>query len=300
MDLRQIRYFLNVAQAGSFSRAATILGVAQPALSRQVRNLEDELKQTLLLRDGRGVRLSEAGLCFAEYAERIIRQVEAATSAVEELRGVLTGTVTIGMPATPAKILTVPLITAFQRRFPRATIRIIEGLSTYLKEFLAAGRIDAALLFDTAPSAALEIIPVFTETLLCISPKSPVAAGQSITVQSLSRLPLILPSEPNSIRALVDRYLRKAGKQPHSILEIDAIAPTLELVAAGYGHTILSKNALRAWRPTTRGLVTTPLRPGIKAELSVVVSTRGPWTPLQKATVDIVRQIVRSKLVSTP
>ena len=297
MDLRQLRYFLNVAEAGSFSRAATILGVAQPALSRQVRSLEDELMQTLLLRDGRGARLSEAGLCLAGYAQRILRQVEGATRAVHELRGAPTGSVAIGMPATPAKIVTVPIVTEFRRRFPNANIRIIEGLSTYLREFLTAGRIDAALLYDVSPSAALEVIPVLTESLFLISTEPLVRPGRFIAAERLSRLPLILPARPNAIRALVERHLAKAGKHSGPILEIDAIAPTLELVAAGYGHTVLSKNALSAWRPTTRNFIATPLRPGFKTELSLVVSMRGQLTPLQTATLDVVRRIVRRTLV---
>jgi LysR family nitrogen assimilation transcriptional regulator len=297
MNLNQLRYFLRVAEAGSFSQAATILGVAQPALSRQIRGLEDEMMQALFVRDGRGVRLTEAGSCLAGHAAKIIQQVGDATHAVQELRDAPVGAVSIGMPTTPAKIVIVPIVNEFRRRFPKATIRVTEGLSTYLLEFLTAGRIDAALLYDMNPSAALEIIPVLIEPLFLISSKPVVATGKQISADLLARCPLILPARPNAIRALVERRLAQGGRRPNIVLEIDAIAATLELVAAGHGHTILSKNALSAWRPTTRNFVATPVRPRLKAELSMVVSTRGRLTPLQKATLTMVRQITRRMLV---
>ncbi len=297
MDLRQLRYFLDVAEAGSFSKAAAVLGIAQPALSRQVRSLEVELNQNLLVRDGRGVRLSEAGRCFAEHATRILREVERATYAVKELRGAPVGSVSIGMPATLAKILIVPLVAEFRRRFPRATIRVVEALSTYIKEFLASGRVDAAVLYDVTPSPAVEIVPLFTESLFLISSKKEIGSRKYVTAEALARFPLILPARPNAIRVLVERHLAEIGKQPNLTLEIDAIVPTLELVAAGHGHTVLSKNALSAWRPTTRNFVATPVRPRLKSELSMVVSTRGPLTPLQTATLDMVRELARRLLV---
>jgi LysR family nitrogen assimilation transcriptional regulator len=297
MEIRQLRYLVHVAEAGSFSRAASVLGIAQPALSRQVHALEQELKQRLLIRDGRGVRPTEAGTRLLAHARSILGQVQEAANEVLALRGSPVGSVSIGMPATLAKLLIVPVVTEFRRRFPHATIRITEGLSTYLREFLGAGRIDAALLYDVKPSAALEIMPVLTEQLLLISAKPLAGAPREISASALARLPLILAARPNAIRARVERHLAALGRQPSILLEIDAIAPALELVAAGHGHTILSRNALSAWGGPTARLIATPLRPRLKAELSMVVSRRGPLTPLQAATLDMVRGIGRRILV---
>jgi LysR family nitrogen assimilation transcriptional regulator len=297
MDLRQLRIFLDVAEAGSFSKAAAILGIAQPALSRQIRGLESELNQTLLIRNGRGVRLSEAGLCLVGHATRIFREVDDATRALDDLRGAAVGAISLGMPATLAKILIVPIVAEFRRQFPRATIRVIEGLSTYLKEFLTAGRIDAALLYDMSPCAAYDVNPVLNEQLFLISSKPDVAGLKNITPDLLARFPLILPTRPNAIRVLVERHLSAGGKTPNVVLEADAIVSALELVAAGHGHTILSKNALTAWQPTTRNLVATPLRPALRTELSLVVSTRGALTPLQTAALSVIPQVAQRLLV---
>ena len=296
MDIRQLRYFLHVADAGSFSRAASVIGIAQPALGRQVRGLEHELKQPLLIRDGRGVRPTEAGTLLLAHARRILDQVAAAADDIHALRGSPAGSVSIGMPATLAKLLIVPVVTAFRHGFPHARIRITEGLSTHLREFLGAGRIDAALLYDVNPSAALEIMPVLREPLFLISAARLAGGRREVSARSLARLPLILAARPSAIRARVERHLAAVGRQPSIALEIDAIAPALELVAAGHGHTILSRNALSAWS-TASGLVATPIRPRLTAELSMVVSRRGPLTPLQVATLDIVRQTARRILV---
>lgn len=288
---------MDVAEAGSFSKAAAILGIAQPALSRQIRVLEDELNQTLLIRDGRGVRLSEAGVCLVDHATRIFREVEQATQALDELRGAPVGSIAIGMPSTLAKLLIVPLVTEFRRQFPRATIRVIEGLSTYLKEFLTAGRIDAALLYDMTSCAAFDVHPIMTEQLFLISPKGEAAGRKSVSLDALSDLPLVLPTKPNAIRMLVERHLVAGGKSPNTVFEIDAIAPALELVGAGHGHTILSENSLVAWKPTSGSLVATPLRPALKTELSLVLSTRGALTSLQTAAVTVIPEIARRLLV---
>ena len=152
MDLKQLSYFLHVADSGSFTRAASLLKIAQPALSRQVRQLEVELRQTLLLRNGRGVTLTEAGKRLLEHGRGILHQVDRAREDLEEMRGAPVGHTAIGVPPTVGRILSAPLVTEFGRRFPKATLGIVEGLSTYVTEWLASGRIDIGLLYNPAPT----------------------------------------------------------------------------------------------------------------------------------------------------
>ena len=128
MDLRQLEYFVRVAELGSFTRAALALDVAQPALSRQVRLLELELRQSLLARHGRGAAPTEAGQVLLEHARGILHQVEHARDELARLRGALVGRVTLGLPPSVARALAVPLVQAFGQQLPEARLSITEAL----------------------------------------------------------------------------------------------------------------------------------------------------------------------------
>jgi LysR family nitrogen assimilation transcriptional regulator len=129
MDLKQLAYFVRVAELGSFSRASAMLDIAQPALSRQVRALELELRQHLLVRNGRGVTLTEAGKVLLEHSRGVLHQVERLREELSRVRGSLAGSVALGLPPTVSKVLTVPVSREFRRRMPNATLAITEGLS---------------------------------------------------------------------------------------------------------------------------------------------------------------------------
>ena len=140
MDLRQLEYFVRVAELGSFTRAAQVLDVAQPALSRQVRLLEVELRQNLLLRNGRGVTTTEAGRLLLEHGRGILHQVERAREDLGRVGGSPSGRVAVGLPPTVARMMTVELTREFRRRLPHAALSISEGLSVSMQERLIAGR----------------------------------------------------------------------------------------------------------------------------------------------------------------
>ena len=129
MDLKQIEYFVRVAELGSFTRAAVVLNIAQPALSRQVRLLEVELRQNLLVRNGRGAVPTEAGKLLLEHGRGILHQVERAREELGRVRGALAGRVAIGLPTSVARVMTVPLTRAFRNELPEVRLSISEGLS---------------------------------------------------------------------------------------------------------------------------------------------------------------------------
>jgi LysR family nitrogen assimilation transcriptional regulator len=145
VDLKQIEYFVRVAELGGFTRAAAALGIAQPALSRQVRLLEVELRQNLLTRDGRGAVPTEAGRLLLAHGRGILHQVERAREELGRVRGALAGRVAIGLPPSLARMLTVPLTRAFRAQMPEAALSISEGLSTATHESLVNGRLDIAV-----------------------------------------------------------------------------------------------------------------------------------------------------------
>ncbi|MEO7941258.1 MAG: LysR family transcriptional regulator, partial [Burkholderiaceae bacterium] len=165
MDLKQIEYFVRVAELGGFTRAAAALGVAQPALSRQVRLLEVELRQSLLVRDGRGAVPTEAGRLLLAHGRGILHQVQRAREELGRLRGALAGRVAVGLPTSLARVVTVPLTRAFTQQMPEASISISEGLSSALLESLVNGRLDLVLLYNARPSPDIEITPLQFEEL---------------------------------------------------------------------------------------------------------------------------------------
>src|SRR6188768_2361572 len=172
MDLRQLEYFVRIAELGSFTRAANVLDVAQPALSRQVRLLEVELRQSLLLRNGRGVTTTEAGKVLLEHGRGILHQVERAREDLGRVGGTLAGRVAIGLPPTVARMMAVELTREFRRRLPNAALSIIEGLSVSMQERLIAGRLDIALLYNPTPSPDFELTPLREEELVLLGPKA--------------------------------------------------------------------------------------------------------------------------------
>ncbi|RZJ02531.1 MAG: LysR family transcriptional regulator, partial [Rubrivivax sp.] len=176
MDLKQLEYFVRVAELGSFTRASIALNVAQPALSRQVRQLEVELRQNLLTRNGRGAVLTEAGKLLLEHGRGILHQVEVAREELGAARGVLAGRVSIGLPPSLSRLITVPLTHAFRAQLPQAQLTLTEGFSLLMNEGLRMGNLDMAVLYNPDRSPDVEVATLHQEQLVLISPAPPAGA----------------------------------------------------------------------------------------------------------------------------
>ncbi len=148
MDLTRLQYFVAVAEAGSFSRAAAALHLTQPSLSRQVQLLEDELGQRLLERTGRGAVPTEAGSALLAHARSIFELAERARVDMQERQRNPRGRITVGLPPRVAHVITADLVERFHAAYPEAAITVVEGLSIRLREWLVAGRVDVAIVFD--------------------------------------------------------------------------------------------------------------------------------------------------------
>ncbi|MEJ5991808.1 LysR substrate-binding domain-containing protein [Ramlibacter sp. PS3R-8] len=293
MDLKQLEYFVRVAELGSFTRAAIELEVAQPALSRQVRLLEVELRQTLLVRNGRGALPTEAGKLLLDHGRGILHQVERAREDLGRLRGGLAGRVAVGLPTSVARVLTVPLTRAFREALPEARLSISEGLSSGLQEGLVSGRLDIVVLYNAQPSRELDLAPLMEEDLLLVRAR-PRGLHEDpppgpVTLEEVAGLPLVIPTRPNAIRMHVEAAMADFGWRPNVVLEIDGVSAILDLVLDGAGCAILSRNALlNTPRPsayTAQQIGSPPLR----IRLSLVTSLQRPATPVQKATHDLIR-----------
>jgi LysR family nitrogen assimilation transcriptional regulator len=293
MDLKQLAYFVRVAELGSFTRAAMSLEVAQPALSRQVRQLEVELRQNLLVRNGRGATPTEAGKLLLEHGRGILHQVERAREELGRVRGALAGRVAIGLPPSLARVLTVPLTRAFRQQLPQASLSISEGLSVTMQEWLSTGRLDIAVLYNAQSAPEIDTIPLQDEELVLVQPRPrglpedppPLA----LALREVAALPLVIPSRPNAVRMQVEAAMANIGCRPQVALEIDGVSAILDLVAEGAGAALLSRNAVASSiRPSSYQM--RPVDPPLLTRLCLATSSLRPATLTQRSTLLLIQR----------
>ena len=292
MDLKQLEYFVNVVDLGGFSRAARLLGIAQPAISRQIRSLEVELRQNLLLRNGRGATPTQAGKRLLEHARGILQQVDRARREVDETKDAPVGHVVVGRPPTVSRHLTLPFVREFRQRYPAGSLSIIEGLSATIHEWLLVGRVDVGVVYNPVASPAVDLKPLLEEQLCLIALKGRGRAARTVRLADLPRFPLIIPSRPNAIRMLVETRLAELGLRPQVVMEIDAVPAILELVAEGHGNAVLSPRALSSAEAARVLCARAIVQPRLASRLAVVTSAQRPSTPIEQRTIELIERLV--------
>ena len=240
VNIRQLHYFLQIAESKSFTRAAAVLHVAQPALSRSVRALEDDLGVALFHRSERGVVLTESGELLRRRAADLIAGFAHVRDEVGAQARELRGEFTFGMPPSMQQMVTVPLIRAFRAEHPGVLLRFIEGISVALSEGLQTGRIDIAVVAANEPLAALENEPLVSEAMYLAGPRrARLNASRAVSLERVARESLIVTLRPNSVRALIESALAGVGRTLVPVLEANATSVMLQMVAAGEGYTVL-------------------------------------------------------------
>ena len=302
MDLKQLEYFVRVADVGSFSRAAIALDVAQPALSKQVRLLEVELRRTLFVRNGRGVSPTDAGKLLLEHGRGILHQVQRAREELGRVDGALAGRVALGFPPSIARVLAAPLIREFRSHMPEAALSFSEGSSYGLQADLIQGRLDVVLLYNPPPSTEIDLVHLLEEEMFLVQCKgskgSKGTGGAPITLKEVAQLPLVIPTRPHTLRLLLETEMANQGCRPLVALEVDSVAAILDIVADGTGNTVLSRRSTLALAATSFDL--RPIvDPTLRSRLSLAVSALRPATLTQKAVQELIPSVVQSFLVGT-
>ena len=306
MNFKQLEYFVQVAELGSFSKAALVLDIAQPALSRQVRALEIHLRETLLLRNGRGVVLTEAGQRLYEHGVNILQALAQAESDMGATRDAPVGRITIGLPPSVGRQLTLPLIDGFQRRLPLGRLAIVEGLSSHIGEWISTGRVDLGLLYNPEAQPALEISPLMEEALCLVSPlprtaapalatsAGPAPAGCGVVpLRALPGLPLIVPERGHAIRKLLETQAVLAGLKLQVAWEVSSISAIIDLVCAGYGHAVLHASAVAASSRADQLLAQPVVEPRLISTLCLAVSAHKRPSPLMRQATRLLTELVR-------
>lgn len=295
----RLRYFVEIARLGSFSRAAAVLGVAQPALSRQVREMERTLGVRLLHRNGRGVLPTEAGRELLTRAEPILEQLQRLQTDLTALAGEPTGKVVLGIPPTVCLVLATPLITGFRQRYPKVTLEIIEGLSGHINEWLGSGRLDVAVLYDAPRTRNLRADRLLDEDLFLVCPAArPVGTGKSIPLRELAGLPLIMPRQPHGLRLLLEAAARRHGVRITIAWEMDALPVIKDLVMRGDAYTVLPSNSVYDEVAAGRLLLRRLADPPLTRTLVLATTTRQPLTLAARLLVSQVRGLVAELVAS--
>lgn len=294
VNLRQLEFFVRVAEQGSFSRAAATLGVSQPALSRSVRQLETGLRQHLLYRTGRGVEPTDAGKCFLSYGNAMLELMARAQDELRALKSEPAGRVALGLPPRVARVLVPDLVAAFAQRYPRAALSIAEGLSASLRDALLLGRLEIALLYDPPPSPRLEYRTLLRERLVLAG--TPAAAGSlpaRVRVADLGRYPLLLPAMPNAIRAVVEAACRAKGTVVNVAAEVDSVGSLVELALRGHGCAVLPESAAAPHAARGRLGMAALVAPEIRNRLVLALARR---RPLGRLAAEAARLILEADL----
>jgi LysR family nitrogen assimilation transcriptional regulator len=297
MDIRQLTYFTHVVDLGSFSRAAAFLHIAQPALSRQIMNLETELKQRLLIRNGRGAMPTEAGKRLLAHARLIIEVFERAHEDMENARLGRTASIAIGMPGSLSNTIGTVLMRQLATEMPDTKVHVLVGRSTQLQEWLLSGRLDIAVLFDAPNSPMLEIYELFEDKLNLIEPlpadETATEAGD-IPLAELSDLPLIMSSRPSRVREILELAFAKMGRKLPVQCELDSLPVTFDMVQDGVGRTVSSGRLYHSLAKDRRIRVRRIVQPQLSLKVQIVRRSRR----LNSQTVDAAFELLRSVCLS--
>jgi LysR family transcriptional regulator, nitrogen assimilation regulatory protein len=289
MQLRHLRYFVRIVEAGSFSRAAATIHVAQPALSQQIAELEEELGVSLLHRSARGVRPTAAGETLYREAAAILQQMEQLPGKVRSTGGEAAGAVNLGMNSTLAAFVSGPFMEACRNALPKVVLRFITGHSLLIASRIEARTLDFGVVFEDEH----DLIPGFLrqkllrQRLFLVQRKGEEGKREAVSLADVAELPLVMPAQPNVSRAAIDRGFADAGIVPHVAVEADTLFSIVSAVQSGIGHAILPMGDVSGM-PGYTALTATALEPPIYLTASIITPTDSPLT----RPADTVRQLL--------
>jgi LysR family transcriptional regulator, nitrogen assimilation regulatory protein len=292
MNLRQLRYFIEVSERESITRAAERLHVAQPALSRHMRSLERDLGVRLFDRDGRGIVLTNIGLVFRDRVRTVLRELDRAQLEIQALSRSPGGRIDFGMPFSISQALTRVLIHQVNDELPGVALRVIDGWTGFIIEWLLRGRLDIGIIYDhTLNSDVLRTEPLAAEEqfLLC-APSDRLAERDSITLAEVAELPLALPSKEHGLRVAVDAVMQTIGRAPWIHTELESIVGLKQLAQEGDVYTILPRGEMEDELTMGRIKNLRITDPPIHRTLFIAWSNERPNTRQMKAVLQIAKR----------
>jgi LysR family nitrogen assimilation transcriptional regulator len=293
MEIRQLRYFVRIADLGSVSRAAEALHVAQPALSQQVAQLESELGQPLLVRRSTGVRMTEQGEVFYRHAQRILKELADLPGAVQQAGSQPCGSVALGLPQSTAAHYAMPLLAALRERHPAIEVEFFDEISGHLLQAVTRGRLDMAVLVNDEHAALLQAEPLLEETLYLVSRPDLAPAGP-VPLASLAHYPLALPGHAQGVRDIVEQALRAVGASlPPPRIVANSMSIMRQCALAGWAHCVMPGGALEE-DIRSGALKATPTEPPLTRRAQLCVARDASLTLAGQAVYELLKETTRA------
>jgi LysR family transcriptional regulator, nitrogen assimilation regulatory protein len=300
MELQQLERFLLIAENDSISRASSVLGIGQPALSRQIKELEDEIGTQLFYRHGRGIRLTEAGKSFRSTISPLIKKLHQAKSDFKTGSCTATGEIHVAMAPTISQAIGPRIVQAFHAQFPNVKLHMSEGFSGYVNEWLVAGRVDMAVLNKGRRSIAIRMDALLTVSLYFVAHRDVIDVNslnrETITFDKLANIPLILPGRDHGLRRELDIAARKRGIELKLIVEVDSLAALKELVITKVGPTVLPYGTVISSTADATLVARHVVRPEVTMTFMIAYSPHRPVTPAMRELAKTIRVEVRAAL----
>ncbi len=299
MDFKQLRAFLTVAETGSVTRASELLHLVQPAVSRQLRLLEDDVGAALFERERHGMVLTDAGQALVGYARRAMLELDRARVEIAGTGKGVAGMVTIGLLPSTIDTLSGPLVAALAREYSGIRIRIAMGYAGTLMRWLVAGEVDAALLYGAERAAEVQTTPLIEEPLWVIGPKQArLRRDKPVRLGNLANHKLVLPSAPHGIRTLLEHACAVSNVTLDILAEANALSVQRSLVLRGHGLTILPPIAV-AEDLQTRRLSGAPLAdPPVVRTIVLATPANRPSSRHVRCAVEVLTQQMREAVRS--
>jgi len=293
LETRALRYFQTVAEFGSYSRASEFLRISQPAVSRQIGKLEEELGSALFKRHGHGVSLTEAGRILLERSQAALRQLDQTKAEIHGGRAGPSGVISFAVPPAAGYFLAPILVERFAAEFPNVFLKVVGGFSGYIHEWLVRGQVDLACVHDPLPQRGFEVMPLIREQVYLVGKAgSPALRRNSMGIADLAELPLVLPSRPNASRRLLDSWIAQKGISLNVKLEADDHTVIRALVRQGVGFTLLTQGAFDA--DQRHGEVeAVPFRPRAYWPLALIAPANAPRSEVVTGFVRTIRTVAR-------
>lgn len=304
MEIRQLRQFIAIAEEGSLSAAAQRIGVAQPSLSQLVKTMEARIGVELVIRSSHGATLTSAGRLLLDRARQIVALVDRTQEEVRVAGSEAVGAVSFGLPSSVSMVLSVPLAETVRVELPKVSLKVVEAMSGFIKDWLEAGEIDLAILYDLDHSRKFQSHLLLSEDLHVFSApdgwpfRGP--PGAPVTLSELVGIEMILPSGGHGLRVMIDRFCRQNGVALNVVIEMDALAQIKTLVARGSAYTILAPAAAHEMLAAGQ-LVSSPIvSPALRRPVYLVRNVERPRTraaaEIETLTVDVVADLVRRRI----
>lgn len=240
MDVKQLKALVTVAEVGSVTRAAELLHLAQPAVTRQIRTLEHELGVPLFERTRTGMRPTKAGASLADRARRALAELDRARAELTPTTGAVTGIVTLGLLESAAELLAEPLVCTVRRDHPGIELRVLTAYSGHLQQWLDEGDLDLSLLYNLTSTPSVNVTPLVREQLWAVAPAADgLDPGRPVPFTEVAKRPIVMPTPGHGLHTLITGGAREAGVDIDVLVQTNSMSLQKRLVRGGQGWTVL-------------------------------------------------------------